>query len=68
MGSAIHAARLMRARINERLERATRYPITLIAAAAGFGKSIALRDFIETTRLDAVRQRASLLPTAPLSF
>src|SRR6202171_3585490 len=45
----------MRARINERLERATRYPITRIAAAAGFGKSIALRDFIETTRLDAVR-------------
>jgi len=47
--------RLMRARINERLERAARFPVTLIVAPAGFGKSVALRDFIETARLQAVR-------------
>ncbi len=45
----------MRARINERLDRATRFPVTLIVAPAGFGKSVALRDFMETSRLDAVR-------------
>lgn len=45
----------MRARINDRLARATRFPITLVVAPAGFGKSVALRDFVETTRLDAVR-------------
>jgi ATP/maltotriose-dependent transcriptional regulator MalT len=45
----------MRARINERLERATHFPVTLVVAPAGFGKSVALRDFIESTRLAAVR-------------
>lgn len=45
----------MRARINERLARAARFPVTLLVAPAGFGKSVALRDFIETSRLDAVR-------------
>ncbi|HET7813165.1 MAG TPA: LuxR C-terminal-related transcriptional regulator [Candidatus Baltobacteraceae bacterium] len=45
----------MRARINERLERATRYPVTLIVAPAGFGKSSALRDYLQTARIDAVR-------------
>ena len=55
MGSTIHATRLMRARINDRLARAAVYPITVISAPAGFGKSVALRDFIETARLDAVR-------------
>jgi hypothetical protein len=49
------AARLMRARVNDRLARAARYPITVIAAPAGFGKSVALRDFVETARIDAVR-------------
>ncbi|HET9095462.1 MAG TPA: LuxR C-terminal-related transcriptional regulator [Candidatus Baltobacteraceae bacterium] len=45
----------MRARINERLEHATRFPVTLIVAPAGFGKSVALRDFIESSHLEAVR-------------
>lgn len=45
----------MRARINERLTRAARFPVTLIVAPAGFGKSVALRDFLATSRLDAVR-------------
>lgn len=45
----------MRARINERLASATRYPVTLIVAPAGFGKSVALRDFLEHAGVDAVR-------------
>jgi DNA-binding CsgD family transcriptional regulator/tetratricopeptide (TPR) repeat protein len=45
----------MRARINDRLTRAIRFPVTLIVAPAGFGKSVALRDFVETARLDAAR-------------
>jgi len=45
----------MRARINERLEHATRFPVTLIVAPAGFGKSVALRDFLESQSIDAVR-------------
>jgi LuxR family maltose regulon positive regulatory protein len=46
---------LLRARVNDRLTAATRFPVTLIVAPAGFGKSLALRDFVETARLDAVR-------------
>ncbi len=45
----------MRARLNDRLARATEFPVTLIVAPAGFGKSVALRDFLLTSRLDAVR-------------
>ncbi len=45
----------MRARIHERLANATQFPVTLIVAPAGFGKSIALRDFIERAGLNAVR-------------
>src|SRR5579872_1043995 len=45
----------MRARINERLRSATRFPVTLVVAPAGFGKSIALRDFVESEGLDVVR-------------
>jgi LuxR family maltose regulon positive regulatory protein len=51
----ISVTRLLRARINDRLARAARFPVTLIVAPAGFGKSVALRDFVETARLDAVR-------------
>ncbi len=54
-GSRIFSTRSLRSRLNDRLARATRYPVTLILAPAGFGKSVALRDFIETTRLDAIR-------------
>jgi ATP/maltotriose-dependent transcriptional regulator MalT len=47
--------RLMRPRLNERLERAAAFPITVIAAPAGFGKSVALRDFLLASRSDAIR-------------
>lgn len=45
----------MRARINERLASAARFPVTLIVAPAGFGKSIALRDFLGQAGIEAVR-------------
>lgn len=45
----------MRSRLNERLARAARFPVTLIVAPAGFGKSVALRDFIQSARLEAAR-------------
>lgn len=45
----------MRSRINERLSRAARFPVTLIVAPAGFGKSTALRDFLATSRIEAAR-------------
>jgi len=46
---------LMRARVNDRLARAARFPVTVLVAPAGFGKSVALRDYLETARVDAVR-------------
>ena len=52
---SIAATSLLRARVNDRIVRAARFPVTVIVAPAGFGKSVALRDFAETTRLDAVR-------------
>ncbi len=45
----------MRSRVNERLARAARFPVTLIVAPAGFGKTVALRDFLATSRVDGVR-------------
>jgi LuxR family maltose regulon positive regulatory protein len=51
----MYAARLARARVNERLERAARFPVTLIVAPAGFGKTVALRDFLEQHHPNAVR-------------
>ncbi len=56
----------MRARVNERLARAARFPVTLLVAPAGFGKSVALRDFVETSRMEAIqlelhREDATLL-------
>jgi ATP/maltotriose-dependent transcriptional regulator MalT len=47
--------RLMRARITDRLARSARYPVTLITGPAGFGKSVALRDFLDTSRIEAMR-------------
>lgn len=44
----------MRARVNDRLTAAARFPVTLIVAPAGFGKSVALRDFTLTARIDAL--------------
>ena len=51
----MQSAHLMRSRLNDRIARAARYPIALIVAPAGFGKSVALRDFLLNSRLDAVR-------------
>ena len=45
----------MRVRLNERLARAAQYPVALMVAPAGFGKSVALKDFLKTSRLDAIR-------------
>lgn len=43
-----------RARVSEQLARAARFPVTLVAAPAGFGKSVALREFVSLSRPDAV--------------
>ncbi|HZT14238.1 MAG TPA: LuxR C-terminal-related transcriptional regulator [Candidatus Baltobacteraceae bacterium] len=45
----------MRARITERLDRAARFPVTLVVAPAGFGKTVALREYLESRNVDAVR-------------
>ncbi|MBV8726700.1 MAG: hypothetical protein JO233_02860 [Candidatus Eremiobacteraeota bacterium] len=45
----------MRPRLNDRLTKAVQFPITLVAAPAGFGKTVALRDFIQDARLDVLR-------------
>ena len=44
----------MRSRLNERLTRATQFPVTILCAPAGFGKTTVLRDFLTSARLDAV--------------
>lgn len=46
---------MTRPRIIERLARASRFPVTLLTAPAGFGKSVAVRDFVAAMKLDAVR-------------
>lgn len=51
----IYSTRLLRSRVTDRLASAARFPVTLIVAPAGFGKTVALRDFIEATQLEAVR-------------
>lgn len=51
----MYSTRLARPRINDRLQKATRFPVTLIVAPAGFGKTIALRDFLETSYAEALR-------------
>ena len=48
-------SRLTRPRLTGRLAKAARYPIVAIVAAAGFGKSVALRDFLQTERIEHVR-------------
>jgi ATP/maltotriose-dependent transcriptional regulator MalT len=51
----VHTSRLIRARVNDRLKRATAFPVTLLVAPAGFGKSVALRDFFDASGIDAIR-------------
>jgi ATP/maltotriose-dependent transcriptional regulator MalT len=46
---------LLRARITERLACAAQFPVTLVVAPAGFGKSVALRDFLAAMRIEALR-------------
>ncbi len=38
---------LKRQLIREQLEYAFQYPLTLVVAAMGYGKTVAVRDFIE---------------------
>jgi LuxR family transcriptional regulator, maltose regulon positive regulatory protein len=45
----------MRARITERLVRASASTVTLMTAPAGFGKSVALRDFLTAANVEAIR-------------
>ncbi len=65
-GGSIHSPRLTRSRITERLRRASGFAVTAITAPAGFGKSVALRDFIEASdgrfvRYNARREDGTLL-------
>jgi ATP/maltotriose-dependent transcriptional regulator MalT len=53
--SVVQSHRLMRTRLHDRLARATAFPITLIVAPAGFGKSTVLRDFLVTAGEPALR-------------
>jgi ATP/maltotriose-dependent transcriptional regulator MalT len=46
---------LTRPRLNDRLAHAARYPIVLVTAPAGFGKSVALDDFLRQAGMEAVR-------------
>lgn len=51
----MRTAHLTRPRLNDRLAHAAAYPIVLVTAPAGFGKSVALDDFFRQTGSDAVR-------------
>ncbi|HZZ00741.1 MAG TPA: LuxR C-terminal-related transcriptional regulator [Candidatus Baltobacteraceae bacterium] len=51
----MRTAHLTRPRLNDRLAHAARYPIVLVVAPAGFGKSVALADFLRGVGSDAVR-------------
>ena len=44
-----------RARVTELIARAARCPVAVIAAPAGFGKSVAVRDYLETAASTTVR-------------
>lgn len=45
----------MRTRVNERFAGAARFPIALVVAPAGYGKSVALGDFLSSEPIEAVR-------------
>ncbi|MFN2528946.1 MAG: LuxR C-terminal-related transcriptional regulator [Candidatus Baltobacteraceae bacterium] len=47
--------RLARHRVTRRIARAAEYPIALLIAPAGFGKSVALADYLLTERIDHSR-------------
>jgi LuxR family maltose regulon positive regulatory protein len=46
---------LRRERIVKRFAAASRYPVTLVLAAAGWGKTVAVRQFVATLRTPVVR-------------
>jgi ATP/maltotriose-dependent transcriptional regulator MalT len=47
-----------RPRVMERLARATRYRLTLLIAPAGFGKSVAIRQFLAASAAESIRYDA----------
>ena len=53
--SRLNRTRLTRPRLTQRIARAAAYPVTAIFGAAGFGKSVALSDYLTTERIDHVR-------------
>lgn len=46
---------IVRQRLFKRILRATQFRLTMLVASAGFGKSIAVRDFLQTHPLEHVR-------------
>ncbi|HEV3155523.1 MAG TPA: LuxR C-terminal-related transcriptional regulator [Candidatus Baltobacteraceae bacterium] len=58
----------MRSRITERLDRAARFPVTLIVAPAGFGKTVALRDYLDASGVAAIRFNVRREDATLLSF
>ncbi len=46
---------ILRQRLVQRILRATQFRLTMLVAGAGFGKSIAVRDFLQTHPLEHVR-------------
>jgi ATP/maltotriose-dependent transcriptional regulator MalT len=51
----LNRTRLARPRITERLVERARYPITAIIAPAGFGKSVALSDYLQAQLVEHLR-------------
>src|ERR1700690_882017 len=47
--------RLVRARLIKRLEAATQFPITMLIAPAGYGKSVLLRQYFDAAKMPIVR-------------
>lgn len=53
---SIHAVRrIPRPRVTQRIASAAQYPVMAIVAAAGFGKSVALTDYLDSEHADFVR-------------
>ncbi|HEY8314205.1 MAG TPA: LuxR C-terminal-related transcriptional regulator [Candidatus Baltobacteraceae bacterium] len=59
---------MVRTRINDRLARAAQSPVVVVYAAAGFGKSTALTDYLEATRVAHVRYDVAPDETTLASF
>ncbi|HEY8297353.1 MAG TPA: LuxR C-terminal-related transcriptional regulator [Candidatus Baltobacteraceae bacterium] len=59
---------LFRARVNAAIERACNYPVAMILGPAGFGKSVALTDFLENGRVRFVRHNVRPDENSLLAF